>query len=291
MGGHCPGALHGEGLQASGDVLEGLVQGVVAAVELVRRLGQSGSTADAGEVGAVSLVVAVDLAQRRNPIPRLTRARGIRRSVVRSGPQETADADTRTGGDDRGQPRPPGPPRLQGRHGSRRPDEEGSGATPAGAGTTRQSVGKNSYAGSYPRRSGDNDGVFVLPWLDDELPPRLRGRSVTSRFRELARRLRQKAVRTQLLQHRTITAGCEVGPPIPTASTVYSELPPQARGRQRRGVVGDAVARATPADAGTTCCAPRRAALTSYPLGREDDTSRSPLVFTSIELPAGAGTM
>ncbi len=68
------------------------------------------------------------------------------------------------------------PPRARGRRRSPRAGAGLGGATPAGAGTTPAAWWASSIAESYPRGRGDDSRLTGAVRLNDELPPRARGR-------------------------------------------------------------------------------------------------------------------
>ncbi len=175
------------------------------------------------------------------------------------------------------------PPRARGRRVGAGGEGGDAGATPAGAGTTSPQPSERRRTRSYPRGRGD-DRVWGFPGdLQQELPPRARGR-----------------------QHAVVPAGGVVGATPAGAGTTprrsrsrrrprsyprgrgddalrlieaeeAKELPPRARGRPERVGLFARDLGATPAGAGTTRAGGNpRSARGSYPRGRGDD--RQPLL-------------
>ncbi len=172
------------------------------------------------------------------------------------------------------------PPQARGRPPRRAWRGVRRGATPAGAGTTSSSEHWRCSGASYPRRRGDDARPVWSAASAGELPPQARGRPGWSFWSLSSTGATPAGAGTTPEWRRTATIrssyprrrGDDCEPFAPCCGG--KELPPQARGRHRRGHHRSPGDRATPAGAGTTVsdrCDTR--GYRSYPRRRGDDTS------------------
>ena len=187
------------------------------------------------------------------------------------------------------------PPRPRGRPTARSANVPRAGATPASAGTTPWRRTRSRAGRSYPRERGDDRSCGDASGPGSELPPRARGRPPDWRCWALRFRATPASAGTTRCRGGCVRAGGsyprERGDDerMAPTSTRYRELPPRARGRPRRGLLGAGVPGATPASAGTTSrrtviCMIRR----SYRRERGDDLEERAADDADRELPPRA---
>ncbi len=173
-----------------------------------------------------------------------------------------------------------------------------AGATPAGAGTTSLPISVPPLRTSYPRRRGDDSRGAGTSWRRRELPPQARGRRGADARVHRGQRATPAGAGTTRPRPGRRRPGRSYprrrGDDTATSrfSSAYTELPPQARGRQPAAGLLGGLLRATPAGAGTTPWPPasrtRSDELPPQARGRLPRPARAAVHGGAT--PAGAGT-